>query len=368
MKLTQIETIPLEVPLARVFRGSHYSMDRRATIITRVHTDEGVIGESYNGDDPETQHAIAAIISEEIAPRLHGRHAREVERCWEEMLPLTFDILRDRRAVILAMASVDSALWDLLGKVAGLPLATLWGGYTTELPIIAIGGYYEQTHAELGAEVEAYRELGLAGCKMKVGGASPADDAARFRAMRQAGGDDFVLIADANQGYTVTEAVEFCRLVADAGLRWFEEPVRWNIDRVGLRDVRFKTGVPVAAGQSEISLAGVRELAETGAIDVCNFDASWAGGPTEWRRVAGLACAYGIEMAHHEEPQIAAHLLASVAHGTYVECFHPDRDPLFWNLIANRPPITDGVYPIPDGPGFGLVLDEAYIERYRVDR
>ncbi len=77
---------------------------------------------------------------------------------------------------------------------------------------------------------------------------------------------------------------------------------------------------------------------EAGAIDVCNFDASWSGGPTEpGGGCAAVAHAYDVEMAHHEEPQVAAHLLASQPHGTYVECFHPDRDPIWWNLIANRP-------------------------------
>jgi D-arabinonate dehydratase len=103
-----------------------------------------------------------------------------------------------------------------------------------------------------------------------------------------------------------------------------------------------------------------------GAIDVCNFDASWALGPTEWRRVAALAAAFGVQMGHHEEPQISAHLLAAVPHGTYVECFHPDRDPLFWTLIANRPQIHDGWYPVPGGPGFGIELDQSCIARYRV--
>jgi len=71
-------------------------------------------------------------------------------------------------------------------------------------------------------------------------------------------------------------------------------------------------------------------------------------------------------MAHHEEPQIAAHLLAAIPHGTYVECFHPDRDPIFWNIIENRPAITDGAYPVPAGPGFGLELDDGFIARHRV--
>ena len=212
--------------------------------------------------------------------------------------------------------------------------------------------------------MEGYRTLGLAGCKLKVGGATPEEDAKRFRIARQAGGDDFVLMADANQGYSLEDAKRFCRLVDGLNPRWFEEPCRWYNDRRAMRDVRLATGVPVAAGQSELSRVGARDLMIEGSIDVCNFDASWGGGPTEWRRVAGTAMAFGVEMAHHEEPQISAHLLASIPHGTYVECFHPERDPLFWELIANRPTIRNGVYPVPQGPGFGLVLDESTIRRY----
>lgn len=368
MIITDIETIPLLVPLPRTFRGSHYHMSHRATLITRVHTDEGLTGEIYNGDDPNTQHAVARIIREEILLRLRSANPLHIESLWERMLPLTFDILRDRREVILAISAVDSALWDLAGKSAAMPLSLLWGGHRDALPIIAIGGYYGADLGELTKEVEDYHELGLSGIKMKVGGRAPEDDAERVRHVRAVGGDDFVVIVDANGGYTVREALQFVRLVDGADLRWFEEPVRWYEDRTGMRDVRYKSGVPVAAGQSEISRAGIRTLLAEGAIDVCNFDASWAGGPTEWRRVAGLTSAFGVEMAHHEEPQVAAHLLASVPHGTYLECFHPDRDPIFWNLIANRPTIDDGWYPVPQGPGFGLELDPEWIEHHRADR
>ncbi len=368
MKIDRIETIPLVVPLGRTFKGSRYSMSHRATLVTRVFTDDGLVGETYNGDEVHTQHEIARIATEELLPLVEGRDPLLVEAAWEAMLPVTFDILRDRRLVIMAMAAIDSALWDIVGKAAGLPLHQLWGGYTDDLPIVAIGGYYELTPAQLAAEVEDYLERGIGGCKMKVGGASPEQDAERFLAMRAAGGDDFVLMADANQGYTVAEALDFCRRIDGAGMRWFEEPVRWDNARLGMRDVRYMAGVPVAAGQSEVGRADARDLMASGAIDVCNFDASWSGGPTEWRRVAGLAAAYGVAMAHHEEPQISAQLLASVAHGTYVECFHPDRDPVFWNLIANRSEPRAGRYRVPGGPGWGIELDAAYIERYRVDR
>jgi L-alanine-DL-glutamate epimerase-like enolase superfamily enzyme len=82
-----------------------------------------------------------------------------------------------------------------------------------------------------------------------------------------------------------------------------------------MRDVRTMGGVAVCAGQSEFSAGGCRDLMVEGAIDVCNFDASWSGGPTEWRRVAGMALTFDVTMGHHEEPQVAGHLLASIPHG-----------------------------------------------------
>jgi D-arabinonate dehydratase len=365
LTIRAIEPTPLRVPLAREFRGSRYRMTTRCTIITRVVTDEGIVGEAYNGDEDESQPAIVRIIQEELAPALVGENAARIEHCWERMLPATFDILRERKLATAAIACVDSALWDAFGKALGVPLSLVWGGYRDRLPIVAIGGYYGAAPAELAKEMESYRTLGLAGCKFKVGGATPEEDAARCRVARGAAGPEFVLMADANQGYTLEEAVRFSRLTADLDLRWFEEPCRWYNDRRALRDVRLITGVRVAAGQSEISRAGVRDLMMDGAIDVCNFDASWGGGPTEWRRVGAMAQAFGIEMAHHEEPQISAHLLAGIPHGTYVECFHPDRDPLFWNLISNRSPAVNGSYAVPQGPGFGLHLDQGFIARYR---
>jgi L-alanine-DL-glutamate epimerase-like enolase superfamily enzyme len=103
------------------------------------------------------------------------------------------------------------------------------------------------------------------------------------------------------------------------------------------------------------------------AIDICNFDASWSGGPTEWRRVAGMALVFDCEMGHHEEPQVAAHLLASIPNGTFLEVFHPDRDPIWWHMISNRPEVRDGWVELRDEPGLGWELDWDFVERHRVD-
>lgn len=362
--ITAVEAIPIRIQLKRVYSGSRYRMTHRSTVVVRITTENGTVGEAYAGDEDTSLLEIVRIVSDEITPALMGTDAFAIERCWQLARPATFDILRDRRASLVACALVDTALWDLIGKALDAPLWRLWGGYRSELPMILIGGYYG--HGDLADEVVEVRELGVAGMKLKVGGASPKVDAERFRTVREVAGDDFLIAADANQAWTRGEAIEFARLIEELNLLWFEEPCRWDNDRRDLRDVRMIAGVPVCAGQSEYSAGGCRDLFEAGAVDFCNFDASWSGGPTEWRRVAALASVYGVSMAHHEEPQVSAHLLASIPHGTYVECFHPDRDPIWWNLVANRPALKDGQLRLSERPGLGWELDDDYIEAHRV--
>jgi L-alanine-DL-glutamate epimerase-like enolase superfamily enzyme len=365
LTVTKIVTTPIRVPLDRVYQGSHYRMTHRSTIVIRVHTAAGIVGEAYAGDEDAGLEQIDTIIHEEIAPRIVGQDASAIERCWELARPATWDILRDRRLGLVASATVDVALWDAFGKTLGVPLWKLWGGYRDSIPVITIGGYYAPD-ADITREVKGLVEAQFAGMKFKVGGLTPEEDAERVREARDAAGSDFALAVDANQGWTPMEAIRFSNLVRDCNLMWFEEPCQWQNDRRGMRDVRLAGGIPVCAGQTEFSAAGCRDLMETGSIDFCNFDSSWSGGPTEWRRVAGMATVYDVKMAHHEEPQVAAHLLASIPHGTYLEYFHPQRDPIWHNIIVNRPSLVNGRISLPTGPGLGWVLDEDYISRYRI--
>lgn len=369
MAIERIEAIPIRMKLPREFRGSHYYMTHRSTILTRVYTSAGVVGECYNGDEDDGLAEILKIIRDEMAPRLIGMNAFNVEACWKAVLPATRNILRPRLLGTSAQACIDSAIWDAVGKALGINLARLWGGGAETLPVNCIAGYYEdgKTLADLAREMEALREAGFAGCKFKVGGRSIDEDAERVRVARDAVGPDFVLTVDANQGYDLRDAIAFARRIEALDITWFEEPVSWRDDRRGMAHFRAVTGMPVAAGQSEVSLAGCRDLMMDRAIDYCNFDASWGGGPTEWRRVAAVAHAFDVRMAHHEEPQISAQLLASVPHGSFLEVFHPDRDPLFYRILANRAPFRNGHYRVPSGPGWGLELDLDFIAAHRID-
>ncbi len=151
-------------------------------------------------------------------------------------------------------------------------------------------------------------------------------------------------------------------------IRWIEEPVRWYDQLEGLRMVRENAPIPVTAGQGEISRFGVRDLVIHGKVNILNVDVTIAGGVTEWRRMAALASHFHVEMAHHEESQVSLHLLASIPHGLYVEIFpNPKRDPLWFELPAERPVIKDGYMHLPAGPGLGMPLNEEVIARYRAD-
>lgn len=365
LRITSVETVPIRVPLVRTYRGSHYQMTHRSTIITRVHTESGLVGEAYAGDEDAGLSEIDHIIHSEIVPNILEQDAFETERLWEVARPATWNILRDKRLGLVAAASIDAALWDVVGKALKMPLYRLWGGYRKSLPVITIGGYYGTDHS-ITEEVTEVVEAGYAGMKFKIGGLSPKEDVARVRQAREAGGPSFALAVDANQGWTPSEAVQFAKLAEGLNIMWFEEPCRWHNDRKAMRDVRYMGGIPVCAGQSEFSAGGCRDLFEAGAVDYCNFDSSWSGGPTEWRRVASIARTYDVKMAHHEEPQVAAHLLASVSNGTFLENFHPDRDPIWHGIIANKPKLQGGYLSLPEGSGLGWELDEDFIQRYRV--
>ena len=368
MKIKSAEIIAIEIPLSRNFGGSKYNVTKRCTIITRLHTDDGLVSEVYNGDNRDHAREVVEIIENELAPLLIGEDAFAIERHWQRMFKAA-EWNRDRKLVMEAIACLDSALWDLLGKAAGVNVCRLLGGFRQELPIICIGGYYEEgkTLADLGAEMERLKAAGLAGCKVKVGGLSAEEDARRVEAARKGAGDDFWIAVDANRGWPVDEAVRFARLVEKYDIAWFEEPCLWYDDARMMAEVRRATSIPIDAGQSEITAAGVRRLIDAGAVDIVNFDASEAGGVTEWRRAAALSALHDLEVGHHEEAQIAMQMLAAIPNGLAVECFEADRDPVWAGLIANRPTPKNGVIAIPQGPGFGLALDWDMVKRYRVN-
>lgn len=366
-RITRIEAVLVTVPLKRDYKGSSYSVPEKNAIITRIHTEDGLVGECANGEGRLASHEAGfAILRDDIAPLLLGADPTRIEQLWARMWAVTYRHMMNPRPAVRAVGCADSALWDLMGKRTGMPLFRLWGGARESVPIVAIGGQYGDgfTLADYGREMEDYLSLGLAGCKFKVGGRSPQEDAARTAAAREAGGSGFILCADANRGWSRHDALDYARRVRELNLRWFEEPCHWHNDLQDMALLRATSGLAIAAGQSEITAEGCRDLIAGRAVDVCNLDASWGGGPTAWLRVAHMAACFGVQMAHHGEPVLGAHLLAAVDNGTFVETHHPDRDPLFHGGLTGRGLIDGGHYHLGDAPGFGVGYDVGFVRRY----
>lgn len=371
MKIRDVRTIGLRVILPKIFEGGTYRVTERATIITEIVTDDGVVGRMFTTDtkgDAQTQ--VRAAIENELKAEAIGEDLFAPERIWQKMF--RHAAAEPRRLTILmdAVSAIDTAIWDGIGKVTGQPVYKLWGGYRDSVPIIAIAGYYEEGKGveALTEEMIWLREQGMGGVKMKVGRYSVDEDIERFAYCRRGVDSSFRIAADANRAWTTQDAIRFARGASEHDLEWLEEPLQWNNEIVGMRRVREVTGVKTTAGQSVRSAAQVRDLVDGQAIDYCNVDASHAGGPTEWRRAASYCALHDVKMAHHEEPILAMHLLASVPNGGPVECFpNPARDPLWATLIANRPRIHDGFIDLPTSPGFGIEFDEDVIDRHNVD-
>jgi D-arabinonate dehydratase len=370
-KIMRIETIPLKVKMERVATGSTLKLSHRCTILTRIHTDAGVIGECFNGNDDALQAAVIQMIDQEMAPRLIGHRVGAIEDAWLLTRKSTEPFLRDRRIALRAQSCIDSALHDAIGKLVGLPINVLWGGAKKEIRVFAIGGYYrEKDDLEgLKQEVEELKAFGIHGLKLKMGGLSPSEDAKRAEVVRKAGGDDFILGCDANQAWSLPQALEFTKITRDLNLTWLEEPCQWDNDRDEMALVRSISGVPITAGQSELTRFGCRDLMQAKAMDICNFDGSWGGGPTEWRRVATLAHTYGVKVMQHLEPQFGLMMSAGVPNGFYGEVMLPWRDPFFYRLIANqaKEPFKNGIYTLPTEPGWGMQIDQDYLGSVRIN-
>ena len=366
MRVTNIETRQIESGFPLTFSGGTYQLTKRSSVLCRISTDDGVTAEVCVGNENSYSARFFELIHGPFREILVGRDPLMIEEHWGKMIAHATKA-PEPDAVIKAISTVDVALWDLKGKTCGLPVYKLIGGRTDRVPIIGIGGYYETCLDEKGIrdEITFYKDIGLAGIKFKVGRLDIQEDAERVRVARDAAGDDFAIVVDSNLAWVPAEAVRFAMLIRDCNPCWLEEPVHWrNVSR-GLREVRQKSGVPVCAGQSELSVFGCYELLAGESVDVLNVTANRGGGITAWLKIAGAAALADVTMGHVAEPHIAMHLMAGISNPTFVECYPDVRRDAFWDeLYENRPAIEDGYIMLPDRPGLGLTVNRHAVERF----
>ncbi|MEW6216540.1 MAG: mandelate racemase/muconate lactonizing enzyme family protein [Candidatus Bipolaricaulota bacterium] len=379
MIVEELTAIPLEVRLTRPFSGSTYTITKRCTTVVRISVDGGRSATIWGGDEKSYGLELAGYLNGPIRDVLVGRDPTMVTALWTAMADMVREVqsvepdeARERHLRMKAIALADIALWALLAEVADMPLYRVMGGYSSALPVIGIVGYHTPGSPldGLRREVERCANMGLGGVKLKVGHGTLKEDLARIGAVREVGGRDFMIACDANMGWSLAQATSFVRALEAEKfeLIWLEEPVGWLHQYDGMSRLRERQSTPICSGQNEILATECKQLILRGCVDVLNTDVTVCGGITPWRDLAGMAALWpSVRMAHHEEPQIAMHLLASAPNAVCVELFpDPARDPIWDGLPASKPKISQGKLHLPDGPGLGVEIDWDFVDKWKV--
>jgi len=372
MKITRLEVHILRAPdTGRPHWVSHFIVPRANEILVRMRTDEGIEGIGLATSYTPIEAAIH-VFRTGIGELIVGADPLAPERLYQKLFALTSQRLAhekgwSREALVRISAAVDIAAWDIVGKVAKLPLYRLFGGWRSEVPCYVTCAYYRdgKTLSELRDEIQMLKAQGHTGFKAKAGGAGLAEDIERLAVVREVIGDDKDLMVDVNRGWDLPTAIEGARLLEPLRPRWLEEPVRWFDDRRELKLLAQKTRIPLSAGESELTSYACRALLEEQAIQILQFDCTMMGGFTEGRKLAALCELNHVQVAPHHDCFIHAHVVAASPAGCIVESFtDPERDPLQAELFEDPPKIANGWLKLKEAPGLGLTLSEAAVKKF----
>lgn len=361
-RIRAVEAFPATVTLPRpVGDGQGLQPIWRPTFV-RVTADDGAYGWGQGGSPVPGAH----LIRQHLGPAIIG------------MDPIATDLVFDRlvrlRAPRGTLGAIDIALWDLKGKLLGQPVCNLLGGARRDrVPAYASLHNYSETSDladELKDLVADARRRDFRALKLKIGGRSFTEDLRYVAAAREAGGDDFDLMADANQTYELADAVRMGRALEELGYAWFEEPLERR-DLAGYAELRAKLDIPIAGGEGATSAEDIVQILQHRAVDITQPDVAGVGGITEARHLPKLARLWGAAPTWHvwNSPLIQVATLHVLAHqeSWRAQSMLPGAAPLEVTTMPNpmrervltrAPRIqADGTFPVPSEPGLGIDVD-----------
>lgn len=390
MTITDVKATVLKYKYENGIADAQNYFSIRSAVIVQVFTDEGIVGLGESacfGGPPET---TRFVVESELKPIVVGQDPTNIERVWQRMFDRTRQHGRSG-LIFAAMSGIDIALWDILGKKAGLPVYKLLGGYADKVTPYASSGFYSRgkdTKA-IAAECRSYFELGFKYAKIKIGRnpevlMTPLHNMAFTEECRYSLEEDLERVAaccavakeygarimvDANNNWNTFTAIRMGKKLQELGVFWLEEPLHLdNID--GSAELAAALDMPVAGYESEIGFYRFREFIQRRAIDIVQPDCVWTGGITECRRIAHLALAHNLPCNPHvfsSGVSLAAnlHFLASLPNAGL---FEMDRNvyPLRDSLLTKKIDIAeDGFVHVPQGPGLDIELNMETFEKYK---
>ena len=358
--VTKAEAFLVDLEVEQTRTDAVQAFLSQETIFVEVTADDGAVGLGYSYTIGTGGSSVLALLRDHLLPRLVGQDSRRVEGVWRDLFAST------RATTVgaitsLALAAVDTALWDLKCRRAGEPLWRVAGGYGPNVPLYDTeGGWLHLSTEELVAGAKAAANAGWGGIKVKVGKPTAGEDLERLTAVREAVGPRFDLMVDANQSMTAAEAIRRAEAFAPVDLFWLEEPLPAD-DVSGHARLAASTAIPIAVGESMYSVAQFRDYLHRGAASIVQVDVARIGGITPWLKVAHLAETFNVEVCPHFLMELHVSLTAAIPNGRYVEHI-----PQLRAITTAEMSISDGYAVAPETPGLGIAWDRDAMDDRRV--
>jgi D-galactarolactone cycloisomerase len=366
MKITDVKTIRLRATIpaeGQVFSRSGVR-NTRSTTLVQVETDEGVSGIGSSSGNGEL---IEVIVAKVLKPLLIGMDPTAIDEIWDKAYFRGGHKEFGTRGIgVVALSGIDVALWDILGKVRGVPVYQLLGGkYRDKVPVYATALYPEEP-SKVAARARAYADQGFHGVKIKVG-FDLQQDIRIVRAVREELGKDFTVMTDANQGYSVDVGLKAAAAFAECGAFWLEEPL-FVEDIEGHAKLREKGKVPLAVGENLHTYYAFENFIVRGAVDFIQPDVARAGGITEIKRITALAAKHQVPVSFHtwgDGVALAAsvHLSAALKDCIVMELDYT-YNPLREGLLQEPFKVQNGCLIPPDKPGLGVELNQDTLQQF----
>lgn len=359
-RITRVEILQVDlVPLVKR-TDAIQSFVKQETPMVRISTDDGLTGTGYSYTVGSGGSSVVALIRDHLAPRLIGRDPLEIEAIWKDLFFSTHSTAVGA-ITALALATIDTALWDLKCLASGRPLWLEAGGAQKRVPLYTTeGGWLHIDTVALVDDALQAKAKGFKGSKIKVGRPHVAEDVARLTAVREAVGREFEIMVDANQAFTVSEAIRRARHFEPLDLGWFEEPLPAE-DMDGHIRLSQSTSLPIAVGESMYHPSHFREYLQKGACSIVQADVARVGGITPWLKIAHLAETFNVNICPHFLMEIHVSLTAAVPNARWVEWI-PQLEPITRSRLA----VSDGHAIPPSTPGLGIDWDWKAIEEARM--
>ena len=302
MKITSIKSHVLRYELEDELGYSQQYYKHRTAHLVEIETDEGITGWGECFGPGNIALANKFIVEKVIQPLIKGENPTNKEYIWHKV----YNSLRDsgqKGMPIQALSGIDIALWDILSKKANLPLYQLLGGKcNNQIPVYGYGMMLQKKPVEqlielFQKEAKEIKEKNFKAMKMKIG-IGPKDDLKLVKAVREAIGDDYKLMVDANHAYNLSDALYVGKGLDEMNVYWFEEPVAPE-DYEGYKEVKKKLNTNIAGGEAEFTKYGWNQLIKNRCVDIAQPEVCGLGGITEYLKVSALAQSNFIPIINH---------------------------------------------------------------------